>query len=100
MSDISSIGSGGLGSVGPISRTGLHTSHANGTPQSADPATNRLDLDRVEVSEHARFLDLLRRLPEVRLNRIDEIRQSIAAGEYVTEEKLDVALDRLLTEEL
>ena len=100
MSDISSIGSGGLGSVGPVSRTSLHASTANGTPRMAELAADSAGPDRVELSEHARFLDVLRRLPEVRLDRISELRQSIAAGEYDTDEKLDHALDRLLTEEL
>jgi anti-sigma28 factor (negative regulator of flagellin synthesis) len=53
----------------------------------------------VEVSDVARFLDELRRLPSVRLDRIESIRQAIEAGAYETEQKLDTALDRLLSEE-
>ena len=100
MSDISSIGSGGLGSVGPVSRTSLHAATANGTPRLPELAGDPASPDRVELSEHSRFLDLLRRLPDVRLDRISELREAIAAGEYDTDAKLDQALDRMLTEEL
>jgi anti-sigma28 factor (negative regulator of flagellin synthesis) len=99
MSDISSIGSGGLGSVGPVNRTSLHPAQANGTPR-LEASFESAAVDRVEVSESARWLDVLRRLPEVRLDRIAQLRQAIDDGAYDSDDKLDVALDRLLTEEL
>lgn len=100
MSDIASIGSGSFGSVGPVGRTNLHATQANGTPRIAGLETTETLGDRVEVSDVARFLDELRRLPSVRLERIEQIRQAIEAGAYETEQKLDAALDRLLSEEL
>jgi negative regulator of flagellin synthesis FlgM len=44
------------------------------------------------------MLDGISRLPEIRHERIAEIRQQIAAGVYETPEKLELALDRLLDE--
>jgi negative regulator of flagellin synthesis FlgM len=44
------------------------------------------------------MLDGIGQLPEIRHERVAEIRQQIAAGTYETPEKLEVALDRLLDE--
>jgi anti-sigma28 factor (negative regulator of flagellin synthesis) len=99
MSDIASIGSNGFGSVGHVSHMNLHDTSANGTPRIAGLDLTDTSGDRVEVSDVARFLDELRRLPSVRLDRIESIRQAIEAGAYETEQKLDTALDRLLSEE-
>ncbi len=52
--------------------------------------------DRVELSEQARLMALLRQLPDVRHDRIESIRTAIAEGSYVTDEKLSVSIDRLL----
>lgn len=54
--------------------------------------------DSVEISELAAFLSLLSELPEDRARRIVEVRGQIASGTYETEEKLDVAVDRLVKE--
>ncbi|MHC4859335.1 MAG: flagellar biosynthesis anti-sigma factor FlgM [Planctomycetota bacterium] len=46
----------------------------------------------------ARILDLLSTAPEVRSDLVNEIREQIRRGEYLTEEKLNVAICRLLKE--
>jgi anti-sigma28 factor (negative regulator of flagellin synthesis) len=46
----------------------------------------------------ARILDLLSQAPEVRSDLVEEIREQIQRGEYLTEEKLNVAICRLLKE--
>ena len=98
MPDISSIGQG---SVGPLDRTSAP--HSRQEAESAHPLDPpRVDPDRpgdrVELSDHARYLDTLRRLPSVREDRIQRIRDAIAEGAYETEDKLDEAVDRLLEE--
>ncbi|MCO5166170.1 MAG: flagellar biosynthesis anti-sigma factor FlgM [Planctomycetes bacterium] len=45
---------------------------------------------------HGRFLEVARRLPKVRLEKVMKLREEIAAGTYVTEEKLQATVDRLL----
>ena len=90
MPEIPSIGHGG---VGPINRTaGRSAATSSTTPRDiAEPRG-----DRVELSEHARLLDRLRQLPEVRTELLERFRQEIAAGTYLTPEKIDAAIERLL----
>jgi negative regulator of flagellin synthesis FlgM len=54
--------------------------------------------DHVEISPLGRMLDGIDRLPEIRHERVEEIRRQIATGTYETSEKLEVALDRMLDE--
>ena len=63
--------------------------------QSASVATPR---DHVEISPLGQMLDGISRLPEIRHEKVEEIRQQIASGTYETPEKIQVALDRLLDE--
>ena len=52
--------------------------------------------DRVELSDHARLLDRVLHLPEVRVDLVQRVRQAIADGTYETDEKLAVAVERML----
>jgi negative regulator of flagellin synthesis FlgM len=54
--------------------------------------------DHVEISPLGQMLDGIGQLPEIRHEKVDEIRRQIAAGSYETSEKLEVALDRMLDE--
>jgi negative regulator of flagellin synthesis FlgM len=54
--------------------------------------------DHVEISPLGQMLDGISRLPEIRHEKVEEIRRQIAAGVYETPEKLELALDRLLDE--
>ena len=63
--------------------------------------------DEVQISEQAKRMSMmddlkakLDALPDVRQDRVDELRAEIEAGAYETPEKLDIATDRLLTEML
>jgi flagellar biosynthesis anti-sigma factor FlgM len=93
MPDISSIGHE---SVGPLDRTGpLHARGDTSSPPRIGKPPERPG-DRVELSDHARFLDQLRRLPNVRSDHVEEVRQAIADGTYETEPRLEAAIDRLI----
>lgn len=59
------------------------------------PATPR---DEVEISPVGKMLDELSQSPEVRAERLAQIKAAIEAGTYETPEKLDAALDKLLDE--
>ena len=48
-----------------------------------------------EVDAQARLLDMARRLPKVRLDKVMKIRDEIAAGTYLTEEKMQATVDRI-----
>ena len=54
--------------------------------------------DQVEISPLGQMLDGISRLPEIRHERVMEIRRQIAEGTYETPAKLELALDRLLEE--
>ena len=54
--------------------------------------------DHVEISPLGQMLDGISRLPEIRHEKVEEVRRQIAAGTYETPEKLDVAMDRLCDE--
>jgi len=84
----------GPGSVGgaspPLQPTAIR-------PQTA-PATEPLSQprDEVEISEMGKLLDDLSRIPDIRHERIVEVRRAIEAGTYETPEKLEIAVQRLL----
>ncbi len=92
MPDISSIGHG---SVGPINRPTAPDASQRRT-ESADTIARRND--RVELSDHARLLDQLRDLPNVRQDLVQQIRDAIAQGRYETPEKINQAIERLFAD--
>ena len=94
MPEIASIGHG---SVGPIDRSN-HRVDRNEAAAASPRADSPRRGDRVELSDHARFLDELRRMPDVRQARVDAVRQAIADGTYETEERLEAAIDALMDE--
>lgn len=94
MTDISSIGNGSIGPAGGFHRA---TSSASLDPSASRPARPGLDAgDRVELSDHARFMNRLREMPEVRSDRVEQIRQQIADGTYEADYKLEIAISRLI----
>ena len=54
--------------------------------------------DEVQISEAAQLVDKVKDVPDIRQDRVNEIRAKIADGTYETDEKLDIALGRLLDE--
>lgn len=66
---------------------------AGAAPKPAAAAADQLDL-----SSEADFVGQVHDLPDVRTDRVAQIRAEIAAGTYETDDKLDAALDRLLDE--
>jgi anti-sigma28 factor (negative regulator of flagellin synthesis) len=91
MSEISAIGNAVVGSVRPASPT---------TPVEVVAPASDLDAastaDSVEFSEQAQMLEKIHQLPDVRQDQIDAIRGAIANNTYLTDEKVDIALGRLV----
>jgi anti-sigma28 factor (negative regulator of flagellin synthesis) len=54
--------------------------------------------DRAEISDQARLLNKLAEVPEMRLDRIQELRELIAAGRYETAERIEKTVEKLLEE--
>ena len=87
----------GLGHIhGPQPISAPHTTHAPSAP--ASPSRDSLHVDQLDISPEADMVSRTRDLPDIRQDRVDSIRQQIAAGTYDTSEKLDIALSRLLDE--
>jgi len=68
------------------------------TVEAGQAAQTQAPRDRVEISPIGRMLDGVARLPEIRHEKVEEIRSQIAAGVYETPEKLELALDRMMDE--
>lgn len=82
----------------------IHGSHAIRGPQrlsapaAQQAAPSLAATDRVDLSAEAEMISRMGDLPDIRADRVAEIRQQIAAGVYETREKLDVAVGRLFDE--
>ena len=63
------------------------------TTQSAGPIQDELTL-----SDAGQMIDRVKETPDIRQDRVDSIRAQIEAGTYETDEKLEIALSRLLDE--
>ncbi len=94
MSEINSIGHGGMEPLDRAAGTAAYHSAQrvplNGKRHGAG--------DTVELSTHARLLERILQLPDVRQELVQRVRQAIADGSYETEEKLGAAVERLLEE--
>lgn len=82
----------------------LHGSQAIGAPHAArgaqpvEAAAPGGIRDEVQISDAGNLLDQVRGLPDIRQDRVAQIREAISSGTYLTPDKLDLALERLLDE--
>ncbi len=82
----------------------LHGAQPIGAPhgvRAAQPAVRpeaAQITDEVNISEGARLAEQIQQLPDLREDRIEAVRQQIAAGTYETHDKLEAAVERLLDE--
>jgi negative regulator of flagellin synthesis FlgM len=54
--------------------------------------------DQLDISQEADLVSRVRDLPDVRTDRVAELRAAIASGTYETADKLELAVERLLEE--
>lgn len=80
---------------GPQSIGAPHSSRVSGPSKSAPAGPIQ---DELEISSAGRLVDQAKELPDIRQDRVNAIRAQIAQGTYETDEKLDIALGRLLDE--
>ena len=82
----------------------VHSAHSINTPQfdrvrDASPVSpSAMPTDEVEISEMGQLLESTSTMPEIRHERVEQIRRAIAEGTYETADKLNLAVDRLLDE--
>jgi hypothetical protein len=93
---------GQRGKVPPVTKRFESLSSSDSGVFMLDPEERRLleaaaaGIVEDEPCAHARFLEAARRLPRVRLDKVMKVREEIAAGTYVTQEKLEATVARLL----
>lgn len=80
---------------GAQSVAGPHSTRAAQAPAAPEPAA--ID-DRLDISEAGQIAARLADVPDIRADRVAELRSAILNGTYETEQKLSTAIDRLLDE--
>ncbi len=86
---------------GPAHVHGAHainSPHMTRTNKPAPESQVQATGDQLELSEAGQIASRLSEMPDIRADRVAEIRAAIAEGTYETDEKLTAALDRLLDE--
>ena len=86
---------------GPAHLHGPQPINAPHGTKAAQPATTTetpREADQLDISPQADLVSRIRDLPDIRADRVASIRAQIESGAYETDEKLDIALDRLLDE--
>lgn len=84
-----------IGPNSPITR--LQGSTAVGSTQGSQDVSNPRE-DTVEISAMARYLGELKKLPDIREEKVQAARQAIAAGTYETPDKVDKVVAALMEE--
>ncbi len=74
--------------------------HQNQPPKPAapPPSAGSQEIDQLDISPKADMVSRIRDLPDIRHDLVARIRGEIEAGTYETDEKLEVALGRMLDE--
>lgn len=88
----------GMGAVqgsGPLRPTSPASPVSQGTAVSSAQSPLTPPQDELQISAAGQMLDRLSESPEVRAERIAQIKQAIENGEYDTDEKLEAALARM-----
>lgn len=67
-------------------------------PGAEDPRGKAARSDEVELSSESRILGRMKQVPEVRQERIESIRKEIARGEYLTPERVESGIRKMLNE--
>ena len=82
-----------IGSNSPITR--LQGSKALEKVQGLqDAGVSRTDT--VEISDSARYLGVIKNLPDIRQDKVAAAREAIASGRFETPERINGTVDRLL----
>ncbi|WP_428938623.1 flagellar biosynthesis anti-sigma factor FlgM [Fontivita pretiosa] len=84
----------GIGSNSPVQKVITQPIHRQVPAASQQPRAS----DKLELSGMSHLLQALKSDRSVRAEKVAQIKAQIEAGTYETEEKLDIAADRLLDE--
>lgn len=105
MSELSSIGPGHVPPTNPARSAGSLNGVAKPTPahqrngDAREPGQpSPAQPDRIELSDHARLAELLGKDPEVRSELVAKMRRLVNDPEYLTDQKLGAAIERMIEE--
>ena len=92
----------GINGAQPVNQTSQVESAKATQATSITNPTDQVDIS-VEAGLNSQTVDMVNQLqiqdlPEIRADRVTQIREAIEAGTYETPEKLELAIDRLLDE--
>jgi negative regulator of flagellin synthesis FlgM len=78
----------------------INAPHFNRTTSPATSATSSSinTTDELQLSPAAQMASKLSEIPDIRWDRVNAIKTAIADGTYMTDDKMNVAVDRLLDE--
>jgi negative regulator of flagellin synthesis FlgM len=78
---------------------GINAPHFNRTSAPSTPGASPVNTtDELQLSPAAQMASKLSEIPDIRWDRVNSIKTAIAQGTYMTDDKMNVALDRLLDE--
>lgn len=86
---------------GPAHLHAAQSVHAPHGPTSAPKAADMHGTairDEVQISDAGRFLEQTRNLPDIRQDKVQQLREALASGTYDVDARLDLAVSRLLDE--
>lgn len=72
--------------------------HATRVAETQQTHRSAAPQDELSISDVARFVDQANQLPEIRAGRVESIRAQIASGTYMSDDRLDSAIEGLLDE--
>jgi negative regulator of flagellin synthesis FlgM len=76
----------------------INAPHRSYNSQPASAPSRSYGADELDISSEADMVSRARDLPDVRADKVASIKAQIAKGTYDTDEKLDIAMSRLLDE--
>ena len=76
----------------------INAPHRTAHTEAPRGTSSLSQVDQLDISPEADFVSRVSGMPDVRTDRVAELRAQIAAGTYETDAKMNVALDRLLDE--
>ena len=76
----------------------INAPHRAAQAEAPRGTSSLAQVDQLDISPEADFVSRVNGMPDVRTDRVAELRAQIAAGTYETDAKMNVALDRLLDE--
>ena len=102
MSEISVIGNTATGAAGqstpPTPPVEVVAPEATTEIAASSTVETTLTTDRVEFSQQAQLLEKIHQLPDVRQDKIDAVKDAISNNTYLTDDRLDIAVNRMIDE--